>query len=118
MTGGGGEAMIGTSAASVTATKSADTQPMPPGAAGTAAAHQRPSALRPMISPSVPNGAVPRMGKLVPGPERTLTPLGAVTRPVGTLASGSGTVTSRLRVICTAMASLALRSSRKLPSTL
>ena len=40
MTGGGGAAMIGTSSASVAITKSADTQPLPPGAEGTATTHQ------------------------------------------------------------------------------
>jgi hypothetical protein len=115
-TGGGGDAMIGTSAALLAATKSAETQPLPPGAVGTATTHQLPSALRPMISPSAPKGATPSTGKLVPGPERTLTPFGAVTRPVGTPGAGSGIAISSSRTMCTAMASSALRSSMKSPS--
>ena len=60
--GGGGASITGTFSALVASTKSADAQPMPPGAAGNDTAHQRPSALRPTISPSSPLRATPITG--------------------------------------------------------
>ena len=59
---GGAGSMTGTSWAFAAATKSAETQPMPLGADGIDAAHQRLSALRPTISPSSPKRAKPMIG--------------------------------------------------------
>ena len=59
---GGAGSMTGTFSALAAATKSAETQPMPLGAAGIDAAHQRLSALRPTISPSSPKRAKPMIG--------------------------------------------------------